>query len=94
MNRKTTLVKPFATDSAAKSTTEQTGALAARDLSVEILQKTVDKLPHEADQSTGNQKTEVRPEIVQAKHDIETGQQDTDRAPVTNEVYRRQKRRS
>lgn len=62
------------------------------DLSVEILQQPVPKLPHEADQSTRNKETEIRPEMLQAKRDVESGMQDTGRLPVVNEVYRRQKK--
>jgi hypothetical protein len=61
-------------------------------LSVEILQHPVPKLPHEADQSTTNQQTEIRPEMLQAERDLEAGMQDTGRSPVVNEVYRRQKK--
>ncbi len=61
-------------------------------LSVEILQKSVPKLPHEADQSTRDQETEIRPEIIQAGEDIAAGMKDTDRAPVLNEVYKGQKK--
>ena len=60
-------------------------------LSVKILQKPVPKLPHEADQSTRDQKSELRPEIVQAAHDLTARLQDTGRAPLADEVYRRQK---
>ncbi len=61
-------------------------------LSVEILQQPVPKLPHEADQSTRNQDTEIWPEIIQAGDDVAAGLKDTDRSPVVNEVYKRQKR--
>ena len=61
-------------------------------LSVEILQQPAPKLPHEADQSTRNQKTDVRPEIVQAADDVAAGLKDTGRSPAVNEVYKRQKK--
>ena len=76
----------------AKSPLQQPPTPATSGLSVEILQQPVPKLPHEADQSTANQETEIRPEMIQAKRDIEAGLQDTGRLPVVNEVYKRQKK--
>lgn len=35
-------------------------------------------LPHERDQTTEDQQSPVRPEIEQAKDDIESGKKDTD----------------
>ena len=70
----------------------QSTAPVASNLSVEILQQSVPKLPHEADQSTTNQETEIRPEMMQAEHDLQAGIKDTSRAPKVNEAYRRQKR--
>ncbi len=61
-------------------------------LTVEILQQPAPKLPHEADQSTRNQQTDIRPEILQAADDVAAGLKDTGRAPVVNEVYKRQKK--
>ena len=70
----------------------QASAPATSGLSVEILQQPVPRLPHEADQSTRDQETEIRPEMLQAEHDVGAGMQDTDRSPVVNEVYQEQKR--
>ena len=72
----------------------QPSAPATSGLSVEILQQPVPKLPHEADQSTRDQETEIRPEMLQAEPDVGAGMQDTDRSPVVNEVYRGQKSQS
>ena len=69
----------------------QSNDLSASSLSVEILQQPVPKLPHEADQSTRDQDAPVRPEIIQAADDVKAGLKDTGRAPVVNEVYKRQK---
>ncbi len=76
----------------AKSQLRQSSVAAASTLSVEILQHPVSNLPHEADQSTKNQETEIRPEMLQAEQDIESGMQDTGRSPLVDEVYRRQKK--
>ncbi len=53
--------------------------------------KSAPRLPHERDESADsqNQNSEPRPEIAQAHADLERGLVDTDRAPVTDEVYNR-----
>ncbi|GEM_PF-3969598 len=79
-------------DETSKPPLPQPSPRANSGLSVEILQQPVPKLPHEADQSTSNQETEIRPEMLQAEHDVEAGMQDTGRSPVVNEVYKRQKK--
>lgn len=48
------------------------------------------RLPHEHDESADSQHVEEpRPEMKQAQADIERGLVDTDRSPVTDEVYHR-----
>ena len=52
--------------------------------------KSSPRLPHEHDESADSQHTEEpRPEMKQAHADLERGLVDTDRSPVTDEVYRR-----
>ncbi|RZL00535.1 MAG: hypothetical protein EOP36_15255 [Rubrivivax sp.] len=52
--------------------------------------KSSPRLPHEHDESADSQHTEEpRPEIQQAHADLERGLVDTDRSPVTDEVYHR-----
>ena len=56
------------------------------------------KLPHERDETTGDESTsgvanqESQDVLRQAREDIESGKQDTDRGPVMDEAYRKQKR--
>jgi hypothetical protein len=52
------------------------------------------RLPHERDESADSQHTgEPRQVIRQAAADLAAGRVDTDRGPVTDQVYRRQKQR-
>jgi hypothetical protein len=52
--------------------------------------KSSPRLPHEHDESADSQHTEEpRPEMKQAHADLERGLVDTDRSPVTDEVYHR-----
>ncbi|HUG25322.1 hypothetical protein [Piscinibacter sp.] len=56
--------------------------------------KRTPKLPHERDQSTGAQatggETEGNAELMdQARKDLESGKQDTDRGPVADATYQR-----
>lgn len=52
--------------------------------------KPAPRLPHEHDESADSQHMEEpRPEMKQAHADIERGLVDTDRSPVTDEVYNR-----
>ena len=79
-------------DDSAKPPLKESSVPSNSDLNVEILQQSVPKLPHETDQSTSNQETDIRPEMLQAGKDINAGVQDTGRLPVVHEVYKRQKR--
>lgn len=79
-------------DETAKPPMRNSATPAAATLSVEILQQPVSKLRHEADQSTKDQETEIRPEMIQAEHDLQAGMQDTSRSPNLDTVYRRQKK--
>lgn len=48
------------------------------------------RLPHERDESADSQHSfEPSPEMKQAHADVERGLVDTDRSPVTDEVYHR-----
>lgn len=49
------------------------------------------RLPHERDESNGDVDAEPRAVIRQAKADIDSGKQATDRGEATDAAYRRQK---
>lgn len=51
--------------------------------------KSSPRLPHEHDESADSQTSEPRPEMKQAHADLERGLVDTDRSPVTDELYNR-----
>lgn len=54
--------------------------------------KRVGRLPHEHDESTDSQRSAAPTEVgKQAHDDLKSGQQDTDRAPVTDDTYQKQK---
>lgn len=48
-------------------------------------------LPHERDQSTDMTSDKPQQAIKQAKRDIDTGKQDTSKAPEMNRTYQKQK---
>ncbi|HEU4459098.1 MAG TPA: hypothetical protein VFR90_08260 [Methylibium sp.] len=50
------------------------------------------RLPHERDESTDSAQASPDPIGEKAYDDVASGRQDTDRLPVTDEVYRRLKR--
>jgi len=45
------------------------------------------RLPHEHDESADSQRSEPRADMKQAHADVERGLVDTDRGPVTDELY-------
>ncbi|MFZ5520173.1 MAG: hypothetical protein ACOZD0_03110 [Pseudomonadota bacterium] len=47
------------------------------------------RLPHERDESADSQTGPRRDVIEQARRDVENGQQDTGRGPVTDNLYKR-----
>jgi hypothetical protein len=50
------------------------------------------RLPHERDESSDSQNTgDVRGVMQQAHDDVRAGQKDTDRGPVLDRTYQRQK---
>jgi hypothetical protein len=52
------------------------------------------RLPHERDESADEQLQQPSAVSKQAKQDLDRGLVDTDRGPVLDDVYRRQRRRS
>jgi uncharacterized protein YpuA (DUF1002 family) len=58
---------------------------------VEILQKVVDKLPHEKDQSIDPAPPKRQKIIKQAAADLNRGLTDTDRSSAMNATYKKQK---
>ena len=48
-------------------------------------------LPHERDQATAMTNAKPDPEMKQAKHDMDSGLQDTSKEPEMNVAYKRQK---
>ena len=48
-------------------------------------------LPHERDQSTNMTNDRPDPDIKQAKRDVDSGKQDTSKAPEMNRAYQKQK---
>ncbi len=50
------------------------------------------RLPHEHDESSDSGKSEPREVIRQAKKDLDSGKQQTDRGEATDAAYQRQKR--
>ena len=52
------------------------------------------RLPHERDESADDQGAPPGDLGRQAQNDVNNGQQDTDRGPVLDQTYRRQKRPS
>jgi hypothetical protein len=60
---------------------------------VNILQKTVLKLPHELDESVNPDPPEAQPVMKQAAKDIARGLVDTDRGVAVDVTYKKQKNR-
>jgi len=49
------------------------------------------RLPHEHDESSDSQVSDVRPVMKQAHDDVTAGKVDTDRGPPMHDAYQRQK---
>jgi hypothetical protein len=61
-------------------------------MTVEIMQKVVDKLPNEVDESTDPNPPPPQEIIKQAASDLKRGLVDTDRGAAVDLTYKKQKR--